>query len=276
MCITFFFVGNDSSKDKYKMILIMNRDEYFKRPTSRCEWQNGILAGRDQYPGKEGGTWLAMNSKGCIGALTNIYTGKSKPGEGRGFLVIDYLDESRENDPNAYLQELSQSKLTYSPFNIVMFRPKDNTYEGYYYCRGFKDCFISDSYGPEKIGPGFHGISNHPMKFPYKKTEAGVKMFQEIVETHVEDEKVLQEKLFEMMTDCTSYHPDEQMIKQGGNDSPISDYHNKLACVHVRIPEVGYGTRVTSLILIDYDNNATYIEKSHEPGQDEKKFQFKI
>ena len=76
MCITFFYISKNPSKDKYKLILIMNRDEFLKRPTSRSNWQEKILAGRDQVPGKEGGTWLGVNDKGHIGVLTNIYTGQ--------------------------------------------------------------------------------------------------------------------------------------------------------------------------------------------------------
>ena len=66
----------------------MNRDEFFKRPTSKSDWTDDVLAGRDQEPGREGGTWLGINSKGCIGFLTNIYAGKHQSGAGRGFLSL--------------------------------------------------------------------------------------------------------------------------------------------------------------------------------------------
>ena len=52
MCITFVYIGSDS--DKFKLVLVMNRDEYYKRPTSQSDWEGNILAGRDQQPGKEG------------------------------------------------------------------------------------------------------------------------------------------------------------------------------------------------------------------------------
>lgn len=99
MCITFLYVSENPC-DKYKLILAMNRDEYFRRPTSKSFWQDQILAGRDQEPGKEGGTWLAINKQGQIGLLTNIYTDKISPGAGRGFLVIDALTQQ---DPETYL-----------------------------------------------------------------------------------------------------------------------------------------------------------------------------
>ena len=72
------YISDNPEKDKYKLILIMNRDEYFKRPTAKLDWDEDILAGRDLEPGKEGGTWLAINRKGHIGLLTNIYAGKQR------------------------------------------------------------------------------------------------------------------------------------------------------------------------------------------------------
>ena len=52
-----------------------------------------------------------------------------------------------------------------------------------------------------------------------------------------------------------------------------------LACINVKIPEQGYGTRVTTLILVDWNNEVTFIEKSRETdslSEEPKIFQFKI
>ena len=281
MCITFFYISENPNQDKYKLVLIMNRDEFFKRPTSRCDWKDGILAGRDQVPGKEGGTWLAINDKGHIGILTNIYTGIAKPGKGRGFLITDYLkkdntDDEASDNLEEYLKHLALSKVLYSPFNIVFFKPEKDIYKAHYYCRGFQGCFVKDSIGPEQIEPGFHGLSNHPKKTPYQKTEAGIEKFRNVLETYQDNENKLIEELFKMMKNCTSYYPDEQMINQGGIDSPIKPYHDKLACINVQIPEMGYGTRVSTLIFVDRDNNVTCVERAHQNNEEDKLFQFKI
>ena len=123
MCITFMYISENPDKDKYKLILIMNRDEFFKRPTSKSDWDENILAGRDLQPGKEGGTWLAANRKGHIGLLTNIYAGNStwNSGAGRGFLVINAL---KENNPDKYLSDLAESDVKYSPFNLLLLKPQ--------------------------------------------------------------------------------------------------------------------------------------------------------
>ena len=65
-----------------------------------------------------------------------------------------------------------------------------------------------------------------------------------------------------MMSDKSSHFPDDQMINQGGENSPMAPYHPKLACINVDISEREYGTRVTTLILVTKDNFVTCIEKS--------------
>lgn len=265
MCITFFYINPDKN-GKFKLVLVMNRDEFHKRPTSISSWENDVLAGRDQEPGREGGTWLGINKSGFVGLLTNIYTGKQSPGAGRGFLVIDYLEGNQ--DPQEYLRCLSMNKALYSPFNLVLFKPDGDTYEGQYYCRGHPGCVVDQSVGPMDLERGCHGLSNHPISCPYRKTIAGNEKFQQIILDHLNNREKLIEAAFDMMTDNTSHHPDDQMIKQGGPESPMASYHEKLACVNVTISEKGYGTRVTTLILVDRDNQVTFIERQLQTGQE--------
>ena len=52
MCITFFYVNPSPKRGEYSLALIMNRDEFLKRPTQQADWKEGILAGRDMEPGK--------------------------------------------------------------------------------------------------------------------------------------------------------------------------------------------------------------------------------
>ena len=96
-----------------------------------------------------------------------------------------------------------------------------------------------------------------------------------IIENHMNNEEKLIKELFDMMSDKTSHFPDNQMIKQGGEKSPMEPYHPKLACINVDISERGYGTRVTTLIMVTSDNNVTFIEKSTFP-HDETMHKFKF
>ena len=82
-----------------------------------------------------------------------------------------------------------------------------------------------------------------------------------VIENCIQDERKLTDALFDVMADKSCHFPDNQMIKQGGENSPMAPFHPKLACINVDISEKGYGTRVTTLILVDNDNNVTFIEK---------------
>jgi len=268
MCINFLYTSQDPLKDKYKVILAMNRDEFFKRPTSKCDWTDDVLAGRDQEPGREGGTWLGINSKGCIGFLTNIYAGKHQSGAGRGFLVIDYLrGGSSGSKAKDYLTNLSLSDTVYSPFNLMLLEPVNDHYSIHYYCKGHPNCVVNESIGPHKLEPGFHSISNHPKDQPYRKTQYGHDRFSEIVTENSDDRDEMIERLFELMKVKTSFHPDPQMIKQAGLNSAMSAFHEKLACVNVDIADKDYGTRTTSIVLIDNEDNATFIEKDQRTNE---------
>ena len=243
----------------------MNRDEFLKRPTSKSSWQEGILAGRDQEPGKEGGTWLGMNAEGDIGLLTNIYAGKHQPGAGRGFLVVDFL---KTRNVENYIDNLSKSDTAYSPFNLVLFELRGAEYSAQYYCRGHKDCVINESYGPCKLQSGCHGVSNHPIHLPYRKTQHGLEKFENIVNQHSHvSEEVLTEDLFNLMSEKQSFHPDDQMIKQSGQNSSMVPYHEKLACINVDLSEIGYGTRVTTIILVDAMGNVKFVEKDLQTNE---------
>ncbi len=268
MCITFLYVNPNRVSGKFSVILIMNRDEYFKRPTSISAWDDhGVLAGRDQQPGKEGGTWLGMNKFGKIGLLTNIYTPSPNPGAGRGFLVIDYLREDKNASAKNYLKMLSMNKALYSPFNLLLLEPKSDgsgAYEAEYYCRGLHSCPVKDSVGPEEITDEIVGLSNHPLPNPYQKSCFGKSKFAEVVGNlnKTDKKEELVEKLVEILSMKQSHFPDDQMEKQAGDDSKMRQFHPKLASIFVDVPEAGYGTRVQTVILVDFDNHVDYIERS--------------
>jgi uncharacterized protein with NRDE domain len=75
-----------------------------------------------QTPGKEGGTWLAIDKSGRIGVLTNISTGKPETsGKGRGQLVVDFLKSGKS--ASEFLQNLATDDSLYNPFNICLIEP---------------------------------------------------------------------------------------------------------------------------------------------------------
>ncbi|VDN42316.1 unnamed protein product [Gongylonema pulchrum] len=71
MCVTFVYIDHNPDV-KYKLILLNNRDEFLSRPTSNAQWEDGVLAGRDEKDSNSRGTWLCIDKSGRISNLLTI------------------------------------------------------------------------------------------------------------------------------------------------------------------------------------------------------------
>ena len=79
---------------RYRLVVAANRDEFHARPAAAAAWwDEGILAGRDL---KEGGTWLGVDRRGRFALLTNVRDpSRHDPGApSRGALVPRLLASS--------------------------------------------------------------------------------------------------------------------------------------------------------------------------------------
>jgi uncharacterized protein with NRDE domain len=137
------------------------------------------------------------------------------------------------------------------------------------------------SEGPATVEPGVHGLGNHPMSAPFRKTEKGLEAFRELVRdwNRVEAGAELEKKLFDMMADAECTLPDDQMELQG-SQSAFRSFHAQLSGLFVDLPQHKYGTRMQTVVLVDFDLNVTFVERTRVSGgtQDwsEKRFQFKF
>uniref|UniRef100_A0A3B4BCT1 Uncharacterized protein n=1 Tax=Periophthalmus magnuspinnatus TaxID=409849 RepID=A0A3B4BCT1_9GOBI len=123
MCIIFFkFDPRPASKNAYRLILAANRDEFYNRPSKAADFwgpNNEILSGLDQEYGKEGGSWMGINKRGKLAAITNYMEGRQNPdAQGRGFLVSNYLTENN-GDSFSYLKKVSAEGHLYNGFNLL-------------------------------------------------------------------------------------------------------------------------------------------------------------
>ena len=128
MCVAFLFLADpDADAAVPKVVLCVNRDEAYGRPTLASHWWDNdgeIFAGRDETAG---GTWLGVSKTGRVAVLTNYaddVTGTvaettGLPMPSRGTLVSEFLSSANTDAPTAFLQKLTSSLNQFNGFNLI-------------------------------------------------------------------------------------------------------------------------------------------------------------
>lgn len=262
MCISFLYTNPGDSSIKYKLILINNRDEFYARKTQNATLtDNGNLKaiyGVD-LAGAVKGTWLGISaSEGTIklGNLANVTGEELKGKQGRGPIVTNYIagNESIES----YNRKLSESCHEFSSFNFLSVEINSDDIKTHY---------VSNSPEiTEALPLGFCGLGNSPMSRPFHKVETGTEDFKNVLESHKNNSKEeLVSALMNVLNSGTKHLPDEELFLRR-SDSAIH-----FSSIFVKIPDVGYGTRTRTVILVDDDSNIDYIEEtmiSEDPESD--------
>ena len=236
MCILFLAIQQHK---KYPLILLANRDEFRTRPTAQAKfWQEHpqMLAGKDL---QEGGTWLGIDKKGKIAALTNVRnipahkTGRKS----RGHLVKDYLQE--EKQPQNYLETLQQNPMQYNPFNLLV----GNLQELYVYSNMQTEI--------HKLQAGFHGLSNAFLNSPWPKLSKGIDSIKQYIQTTELDK----DELFAIMQQ--SEKAPDHLLPDTGVGLAKERY---LSSIFIAGPD--YGTSSTAIILVDNKQQVLFWERT--------------
>lgn len=229
---------------RYRLILATNRDEYYQRPTAPAHfWEEAqqIFAGRDLV---HGGTWLGVTSTGRIAALTN-YRDPSDPHRhgpsSRGRLVSAFLEE--EAGAEEYLDRLRKGGVPYGGYNLLVGNSE----------RLF--CYSNKSDQSIPIEPGIHGLSNHLLDTPWPKVRRGKEGLARILAR----ERFSTEELFALLADDTPA-PDQELPDTGVG----LELERLLSPIFIKSAQ--YGTRCSSVLLVDREGAATFIERSFEGG----------
>ena len=229
----------------YRLILAANRDEFYARLTAPLDfWPDHprVLAGRDI---EQKGTWLGVTRGGRIAAITNYRDPRSMKtnAPSRGHLVADFL--FGKASAKHYLEGIRQGAERYNGFNLII---GDNS--GLYYFSNHASDF-------SEIEPGIHGLSNHQLDTPWPKVELGKKRLQAIVKNGTAP---ITEALFDLLQDQTVAADD--LLPQTGVDL---EWERVLSPMFISSP--GYGTRSSSVILIDQTSRIRFSERTWMPGQ---------
>lgn len=254
MCLLYFAL---KSHNAFKLIMAANRDEYYDRPAAEAGfWDEfpDVLAGRDL---RAGGTWLGLTRNGRIAAITNYRDPKSikNTAPSRGCLVSEFL--SGQRSPLEYLHSLASRAEQYNGFNLIA-GEKDEIY--WYSNRGVRI---------EKLLPGSYGLSNHLLNTPWPKVTGIKSAFQRILCRKSGPDP---DMMFEILSDRSI--PDDNMLPDTGVGL---EWERILSPIFINSP--AYGTRSSTLIFIDYNNHATFIEKTFNAdglNRKEVKYEFDI
>lgn len=254
MCLIVFSYKQHSD---YPLVFAANRDEKYDRPTRKAQfWEEhpDILAGKDL---QAGGTWMGITKTGSIAALTNYRDPSIEKVDppSRGHLVLDYLKQ--DPDPISYLKNVDQKAARYMGFNLLA---GDLTRMGYY-SNQQKDI--------RRLKPGLYGLSNHLLDTPWPKIQVAKTKLQGILQ----EEAISEEALFELLAD------DRQAADEDLPDTGIpKEIEKKVSPIFIK--SEGYGTRCSTVVLIDADGQVTFTERRFKPGSlevlEENRYQFTI
>ncbi|EFP13367.1 hypothetical protein CRE_11355 [Caenorhabditis remanei] len=278
MCIGFIKVAT-SPDEKYKLIILNNRDEDLDRPTAPIHWHDGILSGVDEKDVARG-TWLGIDEHGKVGMLLSItqpVDSKHTNAPSRGGIVNEFLKSG--SDSSQFFENLKGKAESFNGFQFVGI--ERNPKSGLFEVRSLTNQLV-DQIEITKWNDKFHVYSNSPPHIPFKKAEFGLKIFSESLEKTDElDIDEIQRRLFEIATCRTHCFPDDQIRVQTGFPG---DVYKPLTSIFVRFPESRrYGTRSHTLIIVDKEDNVTVLERRMEAAQKveestwhDEKIQFKL
>jgi uncharacterized protein with NRDE domain len=227
----------------YPLVLAANREEFHQRPTAAAEFwaeQPDLLAGRDLLAG---GTWMGINRNGRFAAITN-YREPLEPGlkaeQSRGHLVRNYLNSENSALDHAWI--LQQSAARYQGYNLLL-------------GEGNSLAYISNRLqAPIQVSKGVHGLSNHLLDTDWPKVHTGRSQLESLLKR----ERLDSEVLMEMLTDRT--------LTPGTmpSDFENSDLPEQLMR-HYFIVSPTYGTRASTVLLIDRSGRVEFVERQFGP-----------
>ena len=227
---------------RYQLVVAANRDEYHARPAAPAHWWDdtpGVLAGRDLTAG---GTWLGVDSTGRFAALTN-YQGPS-PGladaPSRGGLVSGFLtgDESAAHR----LRRIVGEGHRYNGFSLLAMD-------------GDTLAFASNrSREVVRLGAGVYGLSNHLLDTPWPKVTEGKAELERIV---LEPDVQVRDLLALLAVRGSAV-----------TNAPCADNGSDLRRMRWRSSRFilggDYGTRTSTVILLDTDGAGVFVERSFD------------
>jgi uncharacterized protein with NRDE domain len=216
------------------LVVAANRDEFYARPTRPAhEWENAphVIGGRDL---RAGGSWLAVARGGRFAAVTNIRYAQLESGPSRGALVADFI--RGDDAPLAFLDRLAGRAREYAGFHLIV---GDGRGDGDTLAH-----FSNAGARPSVIEPGVFGISNATPGVEWPK----VAIARDVVASTVRmnDADTIADELLAFLSTPRGVNIEEEIF--------------------VSFPERGYGTRSSTVVIVDAAGGVRFRERSWPEG----------
>ncbi len=226
------------------LIVAANRDEFYDRPTAAAHfWEDypDLLAGMDL---EHRGTWMGITRRGRFAAVTNYRDPASykKGARSRGLLVRDYLCST--GDPPEFIAELDKGRDRYNGFNLLLLGGKSLWY------------YSGRTGLAQRLCPGVYGLSNHLLDTPWPKVVRGKEAMARILRG---SEGSLADSLLELLAGRE---------QAGDGELPSTgvslEWERLLSPVFIQSET--YGTRASTVLLLDRRGRALFYERRFGPG----------
>ncbi len=215
-------------------------------------------------------TWLGINERGSLGNLLFFMTGrshtKSAKTKPRGVIVGDYLQNSSWPSVESFMQQLSDEKNLYKPFNYVQAEMTSTTGDYNLFYVNNNSTLNYKKLNQNTTQKFIFGISNSDPERPFQKVVNGEKKFNEIIDNYGQgllDKKSFIQSLIDLLQNTTSNMPDDTLAafmgKTEASEVGIVEGVSRIKANYSSFWRNGF-TRTSSLILVDYENRVEYFE----------------
>ena len=236
MCLAVIALG---AHPRYPLVVAANRDEFHARPTAPAAWwDEGWLAGRDL---EAGGTWLGVTRAGRVALLTNVRDpARHDPhAPSRGTLVTRMLADA--GAPAEALAAAVADGNAHNGFNLLVGDAREAHWGS------------NRGGSPRALAAGVHGLSNASLDTPWPKVvciKTGVAAW---CASGGEDPAALLAALADR-----ALAPDDALPSTG----VTLEWERLLSAPFIVSDR--YGTRSSTVMTIDVDGHAQFIERSFD------------
>jgi len=228
--------------ERYPFVLAANRDEFHHRATAAAgHWSDApeVFGGRDL---EKGGSWLALSQRGALAAVTNYRDPSRKLAapQSRGLLVSSFV-----RDTESAADFVAGALARGDQFDGFSLLAADAS--GVWYGSNRSD-------GARRLGPGLYGLSNHLLDTPWPKVRRAKAALSAALRS---DGPELANALFALLADDTRAS-DPELPSTGLS----LEWERQLSPAFIRME--GYGTRASTVVLIDRRGEARFVERSFD------------